>query len=220
MMQEVESNPATKHLLMQMMATEGGGRGGQGAVEALFNRVAMIRQKVPGYTIAQELRSGFYGPLNRGARPHIGAALAARDQAILNEVYGGSDLIQGRTDQGTFGDPNAAGPGRVRFPGMQRSEIYNFWKGSRGGFGFSHEDSRRFAEQQEARRQLDESQQNVFVKGSGKISVDVKAPYHTAVNAEGSGIFDQTEINRQFQMVPAQSGEPVRRFEPNIRIRE
>jgi hypothetical protein len=49
---------------------------------------------------------------------------------------------------------------------------------------------------------------SVWVHGSGKIKVDVNAPYHTAVSATGSGIFKETEIERQFQMLPAHRGAP------------
>ncbi|RZN13902.1 hypothetical protein, partial [Bradyrhizobium sp. Leo121] len=147
---DVERDPATKHLMYQMMATEGGG---SATVEALFNRVAMIRKKVPGYSISDELRSGFYGPINTGKaqRTAITPAMRQRYDREIARVLGGSNIIQGRTDQGTFGDPNANGPGRVFFPGMSRREIYNFWKGSRRGRQFTYQDSARFAEEQNAR---------------------------------------------------------------------
>jgi len=43
------------------------------------------------------------------------------------------------------------------------------------------------------------------VTGTGKLSVDVKAPRGTKVEAEGGGLFKKTEIDRQTQMEPAQS---------------
>jgi hypothetical protein len=43
------------------------------------------------------------------------------------------------------------------------------------------------------------------VHGTGKLSVDVKAPRGTKVDAEGDGLFKKTEIDRQTQMEPAQS---------------
>ncbi|PWT74307.1 MAG: hypothetical protein C5B60_06855 [Chloroflexi bacterium] len=48
--------------------------------------------------------------------------------------------------------------------------------------------------------------QNVNVNGTGKISVDVNAPPGTRVAAEGEGLFKSTEISRQTQMMPAESG--------------
>jgi hypothetical protein len=46
----------------------------------------------------------------------------------------------------------------------------------------------------------------VNVNGTGKISVDVRAPNGTNVQAQGEGLFRKTEISRQVQMEPAMSG--------------
>ena len=75
LMAEVQNDPAAS-ITHQMMNTEGGGAA---TVEALFNRTSMIRQKIPGYSIKDELRSGFYGPINKGfaQRRAIGAQEAA-----------------------------------------------------------------------------------------------------------------------------------------------
>jgi uncharacterized protein (TIGR02594 family) len=43
------------------------------------------------------------------------------------------------------------------------------------------------------------------VTGTGKLSVDVKAPRGTKVEAQGEGLFKKTEVDRQTQMEPAQS---------------
>jgi hypothetical protein len=48
--------------------------------------------------------------------------------------------------------------------------------------------------------------QNINVNGTGKLSVDVTAPPGTRVAADGEGLFKTTEISRQTQMMPAQSG--------------
>jgi hypothetical protein len=50
------------------------------------------------------------------------------------------------------------------------------------------------------------SQREVNVNGTGKISVDVRAPNGTNVQAQGEGLFRKTEISRQVQMEPAMSG--------------
>ena len=52
-------------------------------------------------------------------------------------------------------------------------------------------------------------QVEVKVEGSGKLTVDVNAPKGTRVSAEGEGLFNKTEINRQTQMTPASSGPEV-----------
>jgi hypothetical protein len=199
-----EVDPATKHLLLQMMHTEGGGTA---TVEALFNRTAMIRQKIPGYSIKNELNSGFYGPIRHGVaqRVAIGAAEEAKSNRTLAQVLGGSDIIQGRTDQGMIGDPNWQGPGRVKAPGS--TDIYNYWKGSRRGVPFTYADAQRFAERQEAGRyNLSGSAANVAsqkVEGTGKITVDVNAPKGTKVGAQGGGLFKSVQVNRQTQMEKA-----------------
>ena len=198
MMAEVNKDPRTKDLLYRMMRSEGGGAP---TVEALMNRTQMIRQKVPGYGIGDELRSGFYGPINRG---QTGGPLSENERAkydkTLSEVVGGSDYIQGRTNQGMASDPGAGLPGRVRVPGS--SEVYNYWEGRRKGVNFSTADSARFAREQLDRRMAAGNK----IEGTGKISVDVNAPKGTKVDAQGGGIFKDVEINRQTQMEPARKG--------------
>jgi hypothetical protein len=45
------------------------------------------------------------------------------------------------------------------------------------------------------------------VTGNGKITVDVNAPKGVKVGAESSGLFKQTEVNRQTQMEPARKSD-------------
>jgi hypothetical protein len=47
---------------------------------------------------------------------------------------------------------------------------------------------------------------NVNISGAGKISVDVRAPPGTSVDAQGEGFFKSTEITRLTQMMPADFG--------------
>jgi hypothetical protein len=47
---------------------------------------------------------------------------------------------------------------------------------------------------------------NVNISGAGKISVDVRAPPGTSVDAQGEGFFKSTEITRMTQMMPADFG--------------
>ena len=142
-MSELDEDPETKLLAMQMLDTEGGGAA---TMESLVNRTAMIREKIPGWTLNDELNSGFYGPINRGYAQtrdlHPGAV--AKYQEDIDKVRAGSNIIEGRTDQGYPGDPNWRGPGRVHVPENPR-EIYNFWTGERAGVTFTHEDSAEFA---------------------------------------------------------------------------
>ena len=81
-------------------------------MEALVNRTAMIREKVPGWTINDELNSGFYGPINSGAaqRIQIDSSRAEKYQEDIDAVRSGSNIIEGRTDQGSRNDTQRAGP--------------------------------------------------------------------------------------------------------------
>jgi hypothetical protein len=59
-------------------------------------------------------------------------------------------------------------------------------------------------------RELDKAQ-SVNVNGTGKLSVDVRAPAGTGVSATGKGLFKEVEMNRQTTMSKASSGprEPI-----------
>lgn len=142
-MSELDSNPATKMLAMQMLDTEGGGAA---TMEALINRVAMIRQKIPDWTIWDELNSGFYGPIKRGYAQtrELAAGEIQQYEADIAAVRAGSNIIRGRTDQGYPGDPNWAGPGRVQVASNPK-EVYNYWRGKRRGVVFSHAEAAQFA---------------------------------------------------------------------------
>ncbi|WP_051397106.1 hypothetical protein [Bradyrhizobium elkanii] len=198
------NDPAVKAKLSQLQAYEGGGAA---TVEALYNRVSMIRQKVPGYTLKDELNSRFYA-MNKpgmGAKSISPAQQREFDKQVA-AVGGGSNLIQGRTNQGMEGDPGTHLPGRVAVPGS--SEVYNYWEGRRRGVEFSTGASAAFAARNQQaiadRAQVDRAQANATkVEGTGKISVDVNAPKGTKVGAEGGGLFKEVEVNRQTQMEPA-----------------
>jgi hypothetical protein len=56
------------------------------------------------------------------------------------------------------------------------------------------------------RRALSQVGDTVNVNGTGKISVDVRAPRGTKVEAEAGGLFKKTEIQRNVQMEPASQG--------------
>ena len=142
-MSELDRDPSTKRLAMQMLDTEGGG---VATMEALVNRVAMIRQRVPDWTIWDELNSGFYGPIKRGHAQtlKLHPDTIARYQRDIDVVRSGSNVVKGRTDQGYPGDPNWRGPGRVHVADNPK-EVYNYWTGKRRGIQFSHADAARFA---------------------------------------------------------------------------
>ena len=167
---EINNDPQLKEEVLSMLALEESkGNGRTAAMEALLNRSVMT-----GNTIKQELHSGFYSTVNSGrTRFSVSGSNRAASQAAIDAAAGGSNLIMGRTDQGMVGDPNAAGPGRVRVPGT--SGIFNFWTGTRNGRFFSHSDSARFAD--ELNRGAATAQTTNPMMEAGRPGSDIKLPW-------------------------------------------
>jgi hypothetical protein len=98
---EIESNPRLRQYAAAAMSLEAGDDVAYlGAVESLFNRTQQRRSR-----ISKELTNGFYGPVNRGevdARIKRGMEpwMYEKFDRALEAVKNGSDLIEGRTDQG------------------------------------------------------------------------------------------------------------------------
>jgi hypothetical protein len=214
LMDEINANPQLKEKVYSMLQSEESGVGPRTAtMEALLNRTLMIQKKNPNWTIAKELASGFYGPINRGELTTTRGRSRAQSEAAVASAAGGSMVAQGRTDQGMRGDPNAGGPGRVKVPGT--GGIFNFWKGSRPGAGnFSWADSERFAEQERAiaagggRGAIDSSLRGLTGGdlGSANVSVDFKnMPKGVVGNASADGAFKKVQISRSPQ-APAAGG--------------
>lgn len=74
-----------------------------------------------------------------------------------------------------------------------------------GSRGVPHLAAQQELDRQISGRELDKTP-SVNVNGSGKISVEVKAPAGAKTSAEGDGLFKKTEISRQVQMEPAAGG--------------
>ena len=112
LIKEINDNPQLRNDLANMMAHETNNPQGATAVlESLFNRT--LRK---GSTLARELRSGFYGPINRGeVKLGRGASPWAMGQfnAAFGNVSGGSNLIGGRDDQGMRHEIHGAGAMKV-----------------------------------------------------------------------------------------------------------
>lgn len=104
-------------------------------IEALANRVNAMNANGHPMTAAQMLRSGFYGPINRGHLPGAMRTLANspnlmnRMNHAIDTVLRGSNILGGATDQGSPGDPNYGhAGGRV----VRGREVYNDWGGGAG----------------------------------------------------------------------------------------
>lgn len=116
-----------------------------------------------------------------------------------------------------FGDWSQAQPARAT-PGPERgSELApqqddrapppSAFEGSRiGMMGGAAMDQSQVAQALDAKALDRAAARDVNVNGTGKISVDVRAPAGTRVNAQGQGLFKRTEITRQTQMMPAEYG--------------
>jgi hypothetical protein len=115
---EIDNNPRLRDAAAAVVSQEGRGKDTiLGIVEALVNRADMR-----GTSITRELTNGFYGPVVNG---HVNRVLERNggrpekwmldqfDEA-LDAVRNGSDLIEGRTDQGGIsprtGRPEIVGP--------------------------------------------------------------------------------------------------------------
>jgi hypothetical protein len=120
----------------------------QHSIESLANRFGYVnsqraQQGLPPLTVDQMLRSGFYGPINRGGLPGAvnqlqrNPALADRMERAIQGVTGGSNLTRGYTDQGMPTDPN----GSLRSQATARDHIriggneFTDWAGGPGGRG-------------------------------------------------------------------------------------
>ena len=212
-MSELDEDPETRRLAMQMLDTEGGGAA---TMEALVNRTAMIREKIPGWTINDELNSGFYGPINRGYAQtiEIDPSREARYQQDIDEVRAGSNIIQGRTDQGYPGDPNWRGPGRVHVPDAPK-EIYNYWTGERAGVSFTHEDSAEFANKVTSAGGPSQPEILTIPEGYEEIAAPQIPEGYEEIKEEGKKPFFATEEEEQRNEgkgpnYPMEEEEPIR----------
>jgi hypothetical protein len=113
-----------------------------GPMESLANRAAMT-----GRSLESMLSPAFYGPMRHRSFQASMARLARNPRmlqhydTIARQVFGGSNVLGGATDQGSGHDPNVGwSGGRIRRSG----EIYNDWGGFRG-----HDYSRRWRENQQ-----------------------------------------------------------------------
>jgi hypothetical protein len=127
---ELRNDPALREQVAGMLVTEGA-RDPVPVAESLMNRMDFT-----GGNLQHGLRSGFYGPINRGELPaaiselHRNPELRARMDHAIDTALSGSNLIRGATDQGLPTDPNGQWQGgRVERGG----NVFNDWGGSPGG---------------------------------------------------------------------------------------
>jgi hypothetical protein len=102
---EIDYNPRLREFLAATVSLEAGDPDAVlGVVESLFNRTQMRNS-----SIAKQLTNGFYGPVNRGEvdrriRNGVEPWMYEQLDNAMDAVRNGSDLIEGRTDQGMINE--------------------------------------------------------------------------------------------------------------------
>lgn len=164
---ELNADPALKNELAGVVSMEHESDP-TAVTESLMNRMDYSQG-----SIKSGLHSGFYGPVNRGMLPSQVAKLQrdparmARINKGIDAALGGSNLLQGATDQGSGNDPNAHWQGgRV----MRGGEIYNDWGGGPGG----HAGAAAFRERQQ--RAVREGGASKFGGGAYPANVETFGP--------------------------------------------
>ncbi len=144
---ELNADPATRRKLAELWHAED--KGGKTAmVESLFNRLDLMEKQTGKQVSIKEYLSRppvnqFYGPIKYGYLGRINDKQFEEANKHIDAALAGSNVIKGRTDQGSGRDPNVRGPGRIAVPGT--NEVYNFFGGVRGG----HAAAARFASERE-----------------------------------------------------------------------
>jgi len=115
-------------MIAAMMLSEGSP---QQSLESLMNRVMYMRANGKQMSLLDMIKSGFYGPYDRGEYPQFIArirgsqALVDQMDAAINAVMAGSDTIAGFTDQGLPTDPNGQHQPQIHIGG----NVFNDWGG-------------------------------------------------------------------------------------------
>jgi hypothetical protein len=191
---ELEANPQLKRFAIDAMQHEGGI---QSNMEQLFNYAAMRHM-----TIQQALKSGQYGPVNKGIiSGNISAKTAAEGESALQKVFAGSNITDYATDQGMRGDPNYAKyMANPKYWGMHKVE--GAWFSAHGEAG------RRWAERQRA--MIDSGLRSTDAS-TGTANVNVDFGNQTKSNGgnvwdKGASPFIPVNVNRSPQAAIAGGG--------------
>jgi hypothetical protein len=217
---ELEGNPALKKKLAAVLDLENPGAG-PAVVESLMNRMDYAGGTIEkGLGINNRGRS-FYGPVRRGLDLSRERELERNPRKMvrlmsqIDRALGGSNTVQGHTDQGSAGDPNyTAGGTGVNI----NRERFNDWGGGPGG----HQGARRFREWQQrmvaegarapsvaqapaantvdllaqARRAHANSMTH-RVEGNASLKIDLNGlPEGSKVKSNFGGMFRQVQVNR------------------------
>lgn len=130
------SDPGVRQRVAGMALLEDA-RNPTSAVESLANRFGYVNSErakrgLPPVTVDQMLNGGFYGPINRGGLPGAVNQLnsepgtALKMNRAIDNVIGGSNTIQGFTDQGLPSDPNGWRQPQLS---LGTGNIFNDWNG-------------------------------------------------------------------------------------------
>jgi hypothetical protein len=174
--EELKSNPELTDKFMRAMRAEAGSRTDKLAdvMEATFNRAQMR-----GHSIDAELKSGFFGPVNRN-HPNFTKPLSESErksnESALGDVSQGRNRIQLRTDQGMSSDPSAR---KLYEHDPEKYGKLNFGDGN--NYYFMDKKGIQFYQQQEqARREYDAAHS----KSDGPATPDQLAAERTRLSTE------------------------------------
>jgi len=199
---EIDKDPKLRDFVIDAAQHEGGI---QSNLEQIMNYASMRHM-----TLRQALLSGQYGPVNTG---RVTGAISDSTRNVgtkaLDRVFGGSNITDYATDQGMAGDPNFN-------KYMSNRAYWNMHQVEGAWFSHHGEQGRAWAAQQREndRRAIAEQEKATKVEGTGNLNVTVNAPPSTKVDASGGGIFKQTTIQRNIQMMPTAAGPMEQTIQP------
>jgi len=231
-LKEIENNPQLK-LQIAAMVTKEHESDPVAVMESLANRTDYVNSErakkgLPPVSLQQMLLGkpggkSFYGPIRKGLLPGAMAELSrdpnrlAKIYDAMSEVYKGSNVLEGATDQGSGNDPNVGwAGGRV----VRHGETYNDFGGGPGG----HEGARKYREalqkgfregvaakvsQSQSNSAIDAALRGVYssgLSGTARVDVEFGDKKRDSSLMSGASPFIKTNIERSPQAPVAGGG--------------
>lgn len=236
---ELDDNPDTRRLLGAIISAENPGAG-PAVAESLMNRTELVNEDrakrgLPPLTLKDMIRGhpsigggkSFYNPMRNGAindhlRKMNNSEFASRMNKYIDRALGGSNVIEGHTDQGSRGDPNydAGGIGKningERFNDWGYPGSADFRRRLQAGYEASNRARQRGASLRDmARRGRPATDAELLKRGmkavdagalNGNAKLDITLngfPKGTRTAHQVDGIFKEVQLNRGRPMLQA-----------------